>query len=87
MCDGTSDCTDGSDESDCFTCDTGSTVIRNTQVCDSAPDCSDGSDEGSCFTCDNFDIIPMNLTLVFFRAADTPTALYIIKGMFCNAFC
>ncbi|MBN3296498.1 LRP2 protein, partial [Amia calva] len=53
-CDGTKDCTDDSDETDCqppscssdqFACLTGGECIQGQYVCDGEEDCADGSDE------------------------------------------
>ncbi|MEX1365346.1 MAG: LDL receptor domain-containing protein [Nannocystaceae bacterium] len=57
VCDGESDCEDGSDEEQScpppFTCDDGREVSE-LSICDGFPDCVDGTDEADCpgpFTC------------------------------------
>jgi len=60
-CDGTVDCSGGSDEQGCptFTCSNGGTVPDDWK-CDGDTDCADGSDEQGCptFTCTNGQTIP-----------------------------
>ena len=54
-CNGTSECSDLSDESNCslclsssFTCSSDGACVPDTWRCDGTPDCHDGSDEANC---------------------------------------
>jgi hypothetical protein len=52
-CDGSEDCTDGSDEEESFcgppfVCDNGSVTLEPSLVCDEVRDCGDGTDEENC---------------------------------------
>ena len=65
QCDGSSDCSDGSDEVGCtsqsgFQCDGGQTTVSESSQCDGFPDCQDGTDEQGCpvFVCGDGETVP-----------------------------
>ena len=89
-CDGTNDCSDGSDEAGCISCGNAGTSVQGA-VCNGVTECAGGQDEQGCITCEDGDVVDgveCDNTVDCADGSDEGNCIFCIDGPIVNGhFC